>query len=947
MRIRTGYSFKFAVGHLEEVAKRIAELQWEKAPISDRNSTFGFNRWTKLCKKLNMKPVYGVEIGIVKELGEKKPTPDYWTFFAIDSISAVNELVALATANSSKEPLLTYNQALAVVGVVRIMGERTDLESVAFDLPAHTYLALSPSTSMQAYNSAVELGIPLLLTPDNVYTNKGDTEFYRVALDRRANVQIHSQHITSDYEIAENINWFVPNAAIIKARDNRAQMLALCKAELRKAEMLVPERPQTLLAMCIDGAKRLGVDLEDPVYKARLERELALIKEKNFEDYFYIIVDMIAWAKQRMIVGPARGSSCGSLVCYLTDITTIDPIKYDLIFERFIDINRTDLPDIDIDFSDTRREQVFQYMEQKYGEERVARLGTVGMFKPRSALKASAIALNIPEFRIDKLLSSIVQRSSGDARALQAIEDTLKDTAIGREMIDDYPEIKIAGRLEGHPANASQHAAGIVVTQYPVKEYIAVDSRTRSAMCDKKDAEDLEALKIDALGLTQLSIFERTLELIGVPSVSGWLEKLPTDDQAAFDVLNKKHFAGVFQFAGGALQSLIKQVKRIDHIEDIISITALARPGPMATGGAGAWVRRRTGQEVVQYPHPLFEPTLRGTLGVVMYQEQVMQIGREIGDLSWGDVTALRKAMSKSLGKEFFDQFGDRWKAAAEKKGIERHVLDKVWDDLCAYGSWAFNRSHAVAYGIVSYWCCWLKAHHPVEFAAATLDAESEPSKQIKLLREIADEGIDYVPFDPEVSTDRWVIATRGDKKILVGPLTSVSGIGPAAVNEIISARKRGQPIRPALMKKMTGAKTEIDTLFPVRAAVKRLVPNLAAIGIVSEPVPIVQVQTDWQGDVMIIGVVRKIAPKDENEEVNVAKRGYKLDGPTRAINLFFYDDTDEIFCKVSRFDFARLQAEVLEKGRVGKSIYAVKGKVNPHFRMISVKQIRYLGEFK
>lgn len=946
MRIRTGYSFKFAVGHLEEVAKRVSELGWPKAPISDRASTFGFNRWSKLCKKKNIKPIFGVELGVVKQLGEKKPTPDYWTFFATDQITSVNELVSLATANSDKEPLLTYQQAMAATGVVRIMGERTDLELVAFDLPANTYLALSPATSLTQYKSALELGIPLLLTSDNVYTNKGDTEFYRVTLDRRANTQVYAQHIATDFEIAECINWFVANRDIEQAIANREAAMALCTAELRKAEMLVPERPKTIQQMCIEGAKRLGVNLKDPVYKERLERELALIKEKGFEDYFYIIADMIAWAKKRMIVGPARGSSCGSLVCYLTDITTVDPIKFDLIFERFIDINRTDLPDIDIDFSDTRREQVFNYMEQKYGAERVARLGTVGMFKPRSALKQSAIALNIPEFRIDKLLSSIVQRSSGDARALQAIEDTLKDTAIGREMIDDYPEIKIAGRLEGHPSNASQHAAGIVVTQRPVKEYIAVDSRTRSVMCDKKDAEDLDALKIDALGLTQLSIFERTLALIGEPDVSGWLEKLPLDDQAAFDVLNKKHFAGVFQFAGGALQSLVKQVK-CDSLEDIISITALARPGPMATGGAMSWVKRRTGREPVTYPHKLFEPTLRGTLGVVMYQEQVMQIGREIGDLSWGDVTALRKAMSKSLGKEFFDQFGDRWKDAAEKKGIDRQTLDKVWDDLCAYGSWAFNRSHAVAYGIVSYWCCWLKAHHPVEFAAATLDAESEPSRQIKLLREIADEGVDYVPFDPEHSTDRWSIAVRNGKKILVGPLTSINGIGPAAVNEIVSCRKRGQPIRPALLKRMTGAKTEIDTLFPVRDAVKRLAPSLPAIGIVSEPTPIVRVQTDWQGDVMIIGVARKIAPKDENEEVNVAKRGYKLDGQTRAINLFFYDDTDEIFCKISRFDFLRLQAEVLEKGRAGKSIYAVKGKVNPHFRMISVKQIKYIGEFK
>jgi DNA polymerase III alpha subunit len=251
-----------------------------------------------------------------------------------------------------------------------------------------------------------------------------------------------------------------------------------------------------------------------------------------------------------MVVGPARGSSCGSLVCYLLNITTIDPIPFGLIFERFIDINRTDLPDIDIDFSDERRQLVFDYAEEKYGRAHVARLGTVGLFKPRSALKQAGASLRIPTWRIEKVLDSLIERSSGDARAMFALEDTLKGTEAGRAMLSEFPEALIAGRMEGHPANSSQHAAGIVITQEPVAEYVAVDARSKATMCDKKDAEVLNLLKIDALGLTQLSIFERTLKLAGLPDVSGWLEQLPLDDQAAFDVLNKQHFAGIFQFTG-------------------------------------------------------------------------------------------------------------------------------------------------------------------------------------------------------------------------------------------------------------------------------------------------------------------------------------------------------------------------------------------------------------
>jgi DNA polymerase-3 subunit alpha len=266
--------------------------------------------------------------------------------------------------------------------------------------------------------------------------------------------------------------------------------------------------------------------------------------------------------------------------------------------------------------------------------------------------------------------------------------------------------------MENHPSSAGQHAAGVVVTQEPIAEFVAVNFKTGGAMCDKKDAEDLNLLKIDALGLTQLSVFERTLELIGIPSRNGFLETIPLDDAAAFEVLNRGHFAGIFQFTGSTVKSLTKEIT-IDHIEDMIAITALARPGPIGSGGAEQWVRRRNGVDKVTYPHELFRPHVEMTLGIVLYQEQVMQIGRDIGDLSWEDVNALRRAMSKSLGKEFFDKYGDRWKASAIAKGIPASILDGVWDDLCNYGAMAFNRSHSVAYGLVSYWCCWLKAHHP------------------------------------------------------------------------------------------------------------------------------------------------------------------------------------------------------------------------------------------
>jgi hypothetical protein len=303
----------------------------------------------------------------------------------------------------------------------------------------------------------------------------------------------------------------------------------------------------------------------------------------------------------------------------------------------------------------------------------------------------------------------------------------------------------------------------------------------------------------------------------------------------------------------------------------------------------------------------------------------------------------MRKAMSKSLGKEFFDQWGDKWKANAATKGVPKESLIKIWDDLCAYGAWAFNRSHSVAYGLVSYWCCWLKAHYPTEFAAATLDAEKDPVRQIQLLRELRDEGIDYVAVDPELSGDRWIVSNNK----LIGPLTAIKGIGPAAVSAILAHRnsRSDKELPPALRKKLEQARTDIDTLTPVNHAIEKRGGKafLESLKIISTPTPVIECQCGLKGEIMILAVITKIAPRDENEAVNVAKRGYELRGPTASLNMFFRDDTDEIFCKINRRRFEQIGREIVETGRQGKAIYAVKGTVPDFFRMIDVTAIRYV----
>ena len=949
LKCRTGYSFRSAAGKIERVMKRLSEIDAPYAPMTDRASTFGYARWAKLCSKNGIKPVYGVELAVTTGIHDNKPNSDYWTFIAQDSLEPINRLVNLATTQFRYQPLLTMEQALEAKGVSKITGHRPQLDWDTGPID-DVHILLAPSTPTGVVRRALKGGWKLAGSSDNRYTYEGDKGFYEVLCGRNAETQSYAQHLLSRQEWLDVMAvQGLPSDELEVALERSTAIAALCTASLEKSSLPHFEAEESLEQLCIVGAQKLGIDLRNPEYAERLRKELELIEVKGYEDYFYIVADICQFARKTMMVGPARGSSCGSLVCYLLGITTIDPIPFGLIFERFVDINRTDMPDIDIDFSDQQRYMVFDYIAEKYGEENVARLGTVAMFQPRSALVEVGAALSIPRWKCDAVAESIIKRSSGDSRALNTLEDTLLTMPAGQKLISDHPEAMIITEFEGHPRHAGQHAAGIVISSKPITNYVALDHRTGATMCDKKDAEDsYNLLKIDALGLTQLSVFEDALELAKLPM--DHLFGVPLDDPMAFDVLNKGKWSGIFQFNGMALQSIAKQF-HVDKFDDIVNITALARPGPLASGGAHEWVKRRNGQNPVTFPHPVFEPYLKDTLGIVLYQEQVMEVGRNVGGLDWGQVTALRKAMSKSLGKEFFDQFGDPWKAGAVAKGVDPKDAEKVWDDLCAYGAWSFNKSHSVAYGMISYWCCWLKAHFPFEFAAATLSHESDPARQIQLLREMNIEGYDYVPVDASISTSKWAVGGTGNTRYLVGPLSNVKGIGPKMVQMIIGARQRGEKMPERAAKLLKDPITSIDSLWPVRDAFKRHMPDPLEHNIVTHPTPIIKAQISGEEQTFVFFcTLDKINPRDENEAVQVARRGYALKGPSlTSLNLQLRDDTDTIFGKIDRFNYERIGRAIVERGRVGKALYVVKGTMRSGgtFRMLNVKAVKFIGDIE
>ena len=941
IRVRTGYSFRAAYGPL----KKVLEKQTGKyAPITDRASSYGWVRWGALARAAGKVPVFGVELAVSPAETAKRPLYDFWTFYSLTGdLQPLNEIIYTAYENFRYLPLVPIREAIDAPGLAKIVGRRTPLRWLdGPGMVGEAYYAAGVGIPLAQAKRYAGIGLEPVLAHDNMWPDDEGAAAYEILAGRNAEAHTWPQEILTPEGIEEYLksqNW--PVSIIKKAKANAARLLKkAAKAQLVPAQLPVPIVAEADLAKLCKNAIGKKFKKWTKQYKDRLKKELDLIQEKGYDDYFLIVADIVSWAREKMLVGPARGSSCGSLVCYLLDITTIDPIPHELIFERFVDINRDDMPDIDIDFPEHRRDEVIKYIKDKYGEDRVSKLGTVAIYRPRSALNETGAALGIPKSYIEPVLNAIIERSSGDARALDTLEDTLTTMEPGKVLLETYPEIRVATALEGHPRHSSSHASAIVLTRDRLNVHAPFNPRDGVLMLDKKDAEELNILKIDVLGLTQLSILEYAMDLAGRDVRE--LYDIPMGDELAYKLLNDHRYSGIFQFNGSTMISVAKETD-IRELEDIAVMIAISRPGPMVSGNAEKWIAYRKVDKKVDMPEML-RPMLDHTYGIPIYQEQVMRIGREIGGLSWGDVTALRKAMSKSLGREYFDRFGDPWKKGAIEKGMDKDYAEKLWDDLCVYGSFGFNKSHCIAYGLISYWCAYVKARYPVPFAAATLSFENDTEQQRIILREIVEEGIEYLPFHIELSERRWKV--EGNR--VIGPLSNVRGIGPKMTTTILGARKRGEPIPNTLRKRLENGRTDLDSLYPVRDNYSRLVPDPRARNILSETTFIREIDKGFEGVAMVVVVPIKINPRDSNEEINVAKRGHRIENePTSYLVLRLRDDTGEMIGIVSRFVYSQVGHKIVQRGNAGKVLYCLKGKVTElgTSRMLMIDQVKYLGE--
>jgi DNA-directed DNA polymerase III PolC len=879
----------------------------------------------------------GLEFAVVLNCEENTKQPTNHMTMIAKNLNGVKTIYDLATASQTYfyyEPRIDYEKLLDYCNDDVIILSGSNPQVNFFKGNKNFYLEASPSSPawLRKINEvSKKYNIPIVACSDNQYPRPQDKGSYEIVVgERNRYTRTTIQHIANEWELKACMP-MIPQEAYDITHTIAEQIEDF---DLPKATNVKYTSKETLEELCAKNADIKGVDLSNEVYSARLKRELELIKEKDFEDYFFVIADMVSNAKKEMLVGPARGSSAGSLVCYLLDITDVDPIVHDLMFERFVDVNRLDLPDIDIDFPDVKRDSVIERLKSEYGEDCVARIGTVSRLKPKSALTEVSKSLKIPLWEVEDLKKSIVERSSGDARASFCIRDTFETLDIGRDMIKKYPGLRAAEDIENHARHTGQHAAGVIVLNSPVKNYCPVN-RDGVAQIEKEDAEFLNILKIDALGLRTLSILEDAVNEIG--KQREYLINLKLDDKKAYKILNDQKFAGVFQFEGYALQSLCKQL-HIESFLDIAYITTLARPGPLHSGGTTEFIKRRTGEEEVTYLHPKTEKWTKDSYGVIIFQEQVMQIARNVGKLSWEDTSNLRKAMSKSLGEEFFNQYWEMFREGAKEEGIEEKEARNIWEHMCTFGSWAFNKSHAISYAMISYWCAYMKAHHPLEFAVACLRNAKDDDQVIKLLRELVTEGIEYKPFDKDLSEYSWAVK---DGK-LIGGLIGIKGIGPKNAEDILERRKAGRPLTTRQSILLDNPEITYLDVFECHTKFGDYYENPKKFNIQTGKV--VEIKTIQGNDEYIfIGKMKERNLRDLNEYGNLVKRGgRKIEGNNLFLNLTFEDDSDMIICTIDRFKYLRFGKLIIEQSKIG-DWFLIKGEIRNNWRKIFISNIRKL----
>jgi DNA polymerase-3 subunit alpha len=675
-----------------------------------------------------------------------------------------------------------------------------------------------------ALDLASKLDLPIVASNDVRFLAREDFEAHEARVCIHAGRVLADPKRPRDYSPEQYLKSPQEMAALFadlpELVENTVELAKRCNLELSFGTYFLPAFPvpdehtldSFIRAQSREGlAKRLAA--HDPAagfnrddYAHRLDTELGVIVQMGFEGYFLIVADFINWAKKNGIpVGPGRGSGAGSLVAYALGITDLDPLRYGLLFERFLNPERVSMPDFDVDFCMDRRDEVIDYVSRKYGRDRVSQIITYGTMAAKAVLRDTGRVLGMPYGQVDRIAKLIpkVPLDLGLEDALGRSEKSRKEpervVAEFKALYESDDEVRelvdLALKLEDLTRNAGKHAGGVVIAPGPLSDYAPLFSENGAegmvTQFDKDDVEKVGLVKFDFLGLRTLTIIDWAVKAINARrsrknETALDLAQLPLDDPAVFDLLKKARTVAVFQLESRGMQGMLKDAKP-DCFEDIIALVSLYRPGPMDL--IPSFCARKQGREPIEYPDQRVEPVLRETYGIMVYQEQVMQMAQIVGGYSLGGADLLRRAMGKKVHAEMAKHRAI-FRDGAAKNGADERKADAIFDLMEKFAGYGFNKSHAAAYALVSYQTAWLKTHYPAEFMAAVLSADMDNTdKIVNFLGEARALGLKVLP--PDITVSGYLFEATDEKTICYG-LGAVKGVGRGAVESIVEARQRG-----------------------------------------------------------------------------------------------------------------------------------------------------------
>ncbi len=858
LHLHTLYSLLDGAIRLPDLMKSCAAAGMKSVAVTDHGNMFGVVNFWQEAKKAGIKPIIGFEAYVAGEkgMGDKSQRIGNHLVLLAMNEAGYRNLRYLSTKafidgfyydpRVDKPLLQKHNEGVialtaCMAGAVPKAIRRGDMDEArkeVRDLKGifgdRLYLEVQSNAlkeQLPVNHGICELArseeVPLVATADSHYVRREDARAHEVlmaiASGRTFDDPKRLRHETEELYIKSPEDMYKAEGATTgvgaeweQAVYNSWEIAQRCNVELKLGKPMLPNfkvpEGETLESFLMKRARdgldvrfaeiaRSGRKIDNDAYRERLEHELRVILQMGFAGYFLIVQDFINWAKSNGIpVGPGRGSGAGSLVAYSLRITDIDPLAYKLLFERFLNPERISMPDFDVDFCQDRRGEVINYVTEKYGKDNVAQIITYGALSAKSAIKDVARVMGVPFAEVNELTRNIPNLIDGHPATIEkALQVEPKLTQIQEQKPVFKTIVDYARALEGLTRSTGMHAAGVVIGEKPLWEYVPLCRGQNGELVTQfaKDEVELAGLiKFDFLGLTTLTVIDHAVKLINRARAETLdIAALPLDDRKTYEIISRGDTAGIFQMESSGFTEMVRKLKP-NVFEDIIAAGALYRPGPLDSGMVDVFINRKHGREKITYPHPLLEPILKDTYGVIVYQEQVMQIAQVLGGYSLGRADLLRRAMGKKKAEVMAKERAGFVEGCA-KNAVPDKLANEIFDLMEKFAEYGFNKSHSAAYGLITYQTAWLKTHYPVEFMAALLTSEKDNTD--KVVAHIAEARADGITvLQPDVNESDLAFGVAPDpkkpgKQLIRFGLGAIKGVGENAVEAIVEGRKKGR----------------------------------------------------------------------------------------------------------------------------------------------------------